>query len=69
MAVVPPASHHDGPFCLGVLRVLDIPEALGLLAPMRLFLPGATDPSLDRTARIYEAAGAKAAFGKETPRP
>lgn len=29
----PPASHRDGPHFLGVLRVLDIPEALGLLAP------------------------------------
>jgi len=29
----PPASHNTGPHFLGVLRVCDIPEALGLLAP------------------------------------
>jgi hypothetical protein len=29
----PPTSHRDGPHFLNVLRVLDIPEALGLLAP------------------------------------
>ena len=29
----PSASHRDGPIFLNVLRVLDVPEALGLLAP------------------------------------
>ncbi len=29
----PPSSHKDGPYFLGVLRVLDIPNALGMLAP------------------------------------
>src|SRR5690606_10070114 len=37
-AVAPPTSHREGPHLLGVLRVLDIPEALGLLAPRHLTL-------------------------------
>ncbi len=61
----PPTSHRDGPHFLNVLRVLDIPEALGLLAPdIRLTLVGknAKDPAFDRTAAIFEAAGAAAKF-------
>jgi hypothetical protein len=38
--------------------VLDIPEALGLLAPRKLTLIGANDPAFDRTAEIYKLAGA-----------
>jgi hypothetical protein len=57
--VDPPASHKDGPYFLNVLRVLDIPEALGLLAPnVRLTLINARDPAFDRTAEIYQLAGA-----------
>ena len=54
-------SHRDGPHFLNVLRVLDIPEALGLLAPdMKLTLVGknAKDKAFDRTAAIYKPAGA-----------
>ena len=54
----PPTSHRNGPHFLGVLRVLDIPEALGLLAPMPLTLINAKDPAFDRTAEIYKLAGA-----------
>lgn len=54
----PPASHRDGPHFLGVQRVLDIPDALGLLAPRPLTLIGAKDPAFERTAAIYAAAGA-----------
>ena len=41
IAVDPPASHRDGPYFLGVLRVLDTPDALGMLAPRPLTLVGA----------------------------
>ncbi|WP_406694909.1 prolyl oligopeptidase family serine peptidase [Singulisphaera sp. Ch08] len=58
VAVDPPASHRDGPIFLGVLRVLDIPDALGLLAPMPLRLIGASDPAFERTINIYKLAGA-----------
>jgi dienelactone hydrolase len=55
----PPKSHMEGPYFLNVMRVLDIPEALGLLAPnVRLTLINARDPAFDRTAEIYRLAGA-----------
>lgn len=61
----PPTSHRDGPHFLGVMRVLDIPDALGMLAPnARLTLTGqnANDPAFDRTAALYRLAGAEAKF-------
>ena len=61
----PPATHTDGPHFLGVMRVLDIPDALGLLAPdIGLTLTGkaAKDPAFDRTESIYKLAGAGAKF-------
>ena len=57
--VDPPVSHRDGPIFLNVLRVLDIPEALGLLAPTPLTLVNAGDRAFDRTAEIYKLAGAE----------
>jgi dienelactone hydrolase len=62
VAVEPPASHHDGPIFLNVLRVLDVPEAFALLAPRRLTLVHAQDPAFERTARIYQLAGAEQAL-------
>ncbi|MBN9119702.1 MAG: prolyl oligopeptidase family serine peptidase [Planctomycetes bacterium] len=64
----PPVSHRDGPHFLNVMRVLDIPEALGLLAPnVRLTLVGksAKDKAFDRTEAIYKAAGAADKFKRE----
>jgi dienelactone hydrolase len=64
----PPTSHRDGPHFLNVMRVLDIPEALGLLAPdVKLTLVGknAKDKAFDRTAAIYKAAGAADKFQRE----
>jgi cephalosporin-C deacetylase-like acetyl esterase len=63
--VDPPVSHRDGPIFLNVLRVLDIPEALGLLAPRPLTLINATDKSFDRTAEIYKLAGAADKFKRK----
>ncbi len=69
--VAPPGSHlpkgdgaaeEYGPALLNVLRVLDIPEALGCLAPRQLTLVGATDIAFDRTAAIYALAGARDRF-------
>jgi hypothetical protein len=54
----PPTLHRDGPTFLNVLRVLDIPEALGMLAPRPLTLVNAKDKAFDRTAEIYKRAGA-----------
>jgi cephalosporin-C deacetylase-like acetyl esterase len=57
--VDPPVSHREGPIFLNVLRILDIPEALGLLAPnVRLTLVNAKDRAFDRTAQLYKLAGA-----------
>jgi dienelactone hydrolase len=60
ICVEPPASHRDGPIFLNVLRVLDVPEALGLLAPRPLTLVGAKDRAFDRTAALYDLAGTAA---------
>jgi hypothetical protein len=64
----PPTSHRDGPHFLGVNRVLDIPEALGLLAPdVKLTLIGknAKDKAFDKTAEMYKLAGAADKFKRE----
>ena len=58
VVIEPPTSHKEGPHFLGVQRVLDIPEALGLLAPTPLTIIGGNDPAFDRTAEIYRRAGA-----------
>jgi hypothetical protein len=47
-----------GPPLLNVLRVLDVPEALGCLAPRRLVLIDARDAAFDRTADLSRLAGA-----------
>jgi dienelactone hydrolase len=55
----PPRSHHEGPTFLNIMRVLDIPDALGMLAPdVKLTLVNAKDKAFDRTAEIYRLAGA-----------
>lgn len=57
VAVDPPASHRTGPILLNVLKVLDIPDALGMLAPRHLTLVNAKDATFNRTTKLYEAAG------------
>lgn len=57
VAVDPPSSHRDGPIFLNVLRVLDVPEALGLLAPRPLTIHTRQDSAFARTASIYGVAG------------
>ena len=58
VVIDPPKSHKEGPHFLGVLRLLDIPEALGLLAPTPLTIVGGKDRAFDRTEEIYRLAGA-----------
>ncbi len=55
--VDPPATHRDGPIFLNVLRVLDIPDAIGLLAPRQVTLTNAKDESFRRSMQAYKAAG------------
>jgi pimeloyl-ACP methyl ester carboxylesterase len=57
VVVNPPASHRDGPIFLNVLRVLDVPEALGLLAPRPLTIHTSQPAAFARTASIYGVAG------------
>lgn len=57
IALDPPVSHREGPILLNVLRVLDIPDSLGLLAPRHLTLLNAADKSFDRTEQAFRAAG------------
>jgi dienelactone hydrolase len=53
-----PASHRDGPIFLNVLQVVDIPGALGMLAPRPLTLIGPRGDAFSATRTIYERAGA-----------
>jgi hypothetical protein len=59
VVINPPKSHKEGPYFLNVMRVLDIPEALGLLAPTPLTIIGGDDQAFARTAEIYRLAGAE----------
>jgi hypothetical protein len=61
IVVDPPASHMDSaaPPLLNVLRVCDVPETLGMLAPRRLQL-GSDDSVLTRkVCDVFVAAGAE----------
>ena len=60
----PPVSHMepDAPQFLNVLRICDIPDALGCLAPKRLTLTRAPVSVAARVKAIYAAAGAAAAL-------
>jgi hypothetical protein len=57
----PPSTHMSSaaPQFLNVLRVCDVPDALGLIAPRPLTLVGATPNDFARTTAVYAAAGAQ----------
>jgi hypothetical protein len=58
-AIDPPASRRDGPIFLNVLRVLDVPEAFGLLAPRPLHIATSQSAVFDHTSGLYRAGGGK----------
>jgi dienelactone hydrolase len=60
IAVKPPSSHMDAdaPQFLNVLRVCDIPDVFGMLAPRPLMIHGLAADAQAKVARIYAAAGA-----------
>jgi dienelactone hydrolase len=62
IAVNPPASHMDtgAPQLLNVLRVCDIPDVFGMLAPRPLTLQGYSGEALRKVTQIYAAADASA---------
>jgi hypothetical protein len=53
--VEPPGTHRDGPYFLNVLRVIDIPGALGLLAPRPLTISSPHPDAFSATATAYRA--------------
>ncbi len=60
VAINPPSSHMDAgaPQFPNVLRVCDIPDVFGMLAPRPLTVIGAKGDTLTKVAQIYTAAGA-----------
>jgi cephalosporin-C deacetylase-like acetyl esterase len=67
--VNPPKTHMEAttPQFLNFLRVCDVPDALGLIAPRPLTLIGAEPAEFQRTAAAYEAAGAGDKLGHFKP--
>ena len=60
----PPLSHMDAaaPQFLNVLRVCDVPDTLGMLAPRALTVYGDRSDALEKVAEIYATAGATKNF-------
>jgi hypothetical protein len=67
LLVDPPATHREGPIFLNVLRVLDVPDALGLLAPRPLRILTGKKEAFERTAKMYAAVGGKLELGDLSP--
>ncbi|GBD35337.1 hypothetical protein HRbin36_00448 [bacterium HR36] len=59
LLVEPTTSHVQGPHYLGVLRVLDVAAARGLLAPRTVVIYGAPEEPFQLTRQVYEMASAK----------
>lgn len=53
----PPSSHVSGPIFPNILRVVDIPDALALLAPRSLRLGSSNPDAFSQTARAYKITG------------
>jgi len=60
----PPLSHMDieSPQFLNVLRVCDVPDVLGMLAPRALTIYSNRSDMLEKVVKIYSAAGASTNF-------
>ncbi|MBE3068672.1 MAG: prolyl oligopeptidase family serine peptidase [Planctomycetes bacterium] len=67
----PPRGHMsaDAPPLLNVLRVCDIPDVLGMLAPRLLTVWGGHSVATDKVAKIYAAAGAAEKFVRQPATP
>jgi dienelactone hydrolase len=59
VVIDPPTSHMQGPYFLSILRVCDIPDALGALAPKKLTIVTQTPEAFEKTRQFYKAAGAE----------
>jgi len=66
----PPMSHMDdeAPQFLNILRVCDIPDVLGMLAPRKLIVHGADAGTLNKVRGIYSAANASTMLVIEYPK-
>ena len=64
----PPLSFMDAaaPPMLNILRVCDVPELLGLIAPKPLSIRAAPSAALEKTVAIYRAAGGPGAVAIES---
>ncbi len=64
IAVEPPLSHmnDNAPQFLNVLRVCDIPDVMGMLAPRSLTVYGHNAAALEKVATIYASAGEPSQF-------
>jgi dienelactone hydrolase len=60
IAINPPSSHMDAgaPQFINVLRVCDIPDVFGMLAPRPLTLQGFSGEALKKVTQVYAAADA-----------
>ncbi len=58
----PPVSHWDRPALLTVLRITDIPEVAGALAPRRLTILRDVPAPFEITRQIYRVCGAEESF-------
>jgi dienelactone hydrolase len=56
----PPASHWQGPALLNVLRITDIPEVAGALAPRHLSFLGKVPRAFAFTRKVYQLYGQEA---------
>ena len=65
----PPASHWQRPALLNVLRVTDIPEVAGALAPRRLVALTKLPETFDYAARIYRLQRAPNQFAQSGSLP
>ena len=68
LAIQPTLTHMDlqAPQFLNILRVADIPDVMGLLAPRPLTIIS-SDERWKKTASIYSAAGAEKQFTNKSP--
>ncbi len=64
LLIGPMSTHEDpaAPALLNILRVCDAPEAVGLLAPRPVTIAGSALSPWQKTAAIYQAAGAAERF-------
>lgn len=53
MLIRPPESHQEGPLFLGVLRLLDLPEAVALAAPRRVSFYSRIPPPYEAARAVF----------------